>query len=453
MADIFVSYKREDRDRVEPLARALESEGFSVWWDPELPIGQSYASSIRTALNEAQAVIPVWTALSVQSEWVQEEATHAKRRGVLFPVRLDAIDPPIGFTMVETADLIDWQEGDADHEEWARLLQQLRAKLLGPATPPAGEGNVVIKRRRSLRQLFGNRMGSIAGGAAILLAVIATIFLIGREPDAPSDGTPATAASGSAPASDASGARPAAAEGPPVPREVPAPAVAAGANSSIAQARQLALGVAEPGEILTTDDTRVYAVPNALKLRDLAVVRLENESTTLRPYVKIFNADRSQVAEAFDGSAGASVQHVLPLTPGQPIYVQVLPYNTIGKYRISVTPQKAYDTFEPNDTLLTPAAAKVGTDIDAGVMDNKDPDFYRFSGAPARMVKVTFENLSTTLRPYLRVYDGNKSMILERFDGTPGANLNFDVDLKQSRDFYIAVNPYSTSGKYRLRVD
>ena len=115
MADIFVSYKREDRDRVEPLARALESEGFSVWWDPELPIGQSYASSIRTALNEAQAVIPVWTALSVQSEWVQEEATHAKRRGVLFPVQLDAIDPPIGFTMVETADLIGWQEGDADH--------------------------------------------------------------------------------------------------------------------------------------------------------------------------------------------------------------------------------------------------------------------------------------------------------------------------------------------------
>ena len=79
--------------------------------DSELQIGQSYASSIRTALNEAQAVIPVWTALSVKSEWVQEEGTHAERRGVLFPVKLDAIDPPIGFTMVETADLIGWQGG------------------------------------------------------------------------------------------------------------------------------------------------------------------------------------------------------------------------------------------------------------------------------------------------------------------------------------------------------
>ena len=34
MADIFVAYKREERDRVEPVARALEREGFSVWWDP-----------------------------------------------------------------------------------------------------------------------------------------------------------------------------------------------------------------------------------------------------------------------------------------------------------------------------------------------------------------------------------------------------------------------------------
>ena len=31
--DIFVSYKAEDRTRLVPLVSALESEGFSVWWD------------------------------------------------------------------------------------------------------------------------------------------------------------------------------------------------------------------------------------------------------------------------------------------------------------------------------------------------------------------------------------------------------------------------------------
>jgi hypothetical protein len=193
---------------VEPLAHALESEGFSVWWDPELPIGQNYTSSIRAALNEARAVIPVWTALSAQSEWVQEEATHGKRRGVLFPVRLDEVDPPIGFSMVETVDLIGWPEGDSGREEWSRLLEQLRAKLRGVAPPVSTGGQVAVKERRGLWQLVGNRMGTVAVGAAVLLAVVALFFLIGREPD---DDTPGDSTS----AADASASTPAVADGPP----------------------------------------------------------------------------------------------------------------------------------------------------------------------------------------------------------------------------------------------
>lgn len=451
MSDIFVSYKREDRDRVEPLARALEREGFSVWWDPELPIGQSYSSSIRGALTEARAVIPVWTALSVQSEWVQEEATHGKRRGVLFPVRLDAVDPPMGFTMVETVDLLDWHEGATDHEEWGRLLQQLRAKLRSPAAVTRPDHDRVVTRRSGSRQWLRQRAAPIAGAAAIVVVIVAALMLSGGEPEVGSAG--ATPAATDAPASAPGGGGPASADGPVSPRDVPAPVLAAGANASFVEARQLAPGVAEPGEIFSTDDTRYYVVGNNLKVRDLAVVRLQNESTTLRPNLKIFNADKSQIAEPYDGTPGASVQHVLTLTPGQPIYLQVLPYNSVGKYKVSVTPQNAFDRFEPNDDALTPTAVKVGTDINANVMDTQDRDFYRFSGVTSPIVKVTFENLSTTLRPNLKIYDDNKSQLMEQYDGTPGANLNFEINLKQPRDFYVEVLPYNTSGKYRLRVD
>lgn len=136
------------------------------------------------------------------------------------------------------------------------------------------------------------------------------------------------------------------------------------------------------------------------------------------------------------------------------IYVQVLPFSTTaGKYRISVTPQEAYDPFEPSDSLLTPAAARLGTDIVAGVMDNEDFDFYRFSGVTNHVITVTLENLSTTLRPKLTVYDENKSKLFAKYDTTRGANLVVEVDLKQPRDFYIEVDPYSTFGRYRLRVD
>lgn len=446
MSDIFVSYKREDRDRVEQLARALESEGFSVWWDPELPIGQSYASSIRSELSAARAVIAVWTSRSVQSEWVQEEATHGKRRGVLFPVRLEAVDPPIGFTMVETADLSDWAGGDASHAEWSRLLEQLRGKLRsGTAAPPTEVKRVVGTRTGpglDLSVLVGNRTAVIATlGAIVMVAVIAFVLL--------RDG-PDTIADEGAPAADEA-ATPAA--GPVTPRDVPAPVVAAGTNSSIAEARPLALGVAEPGEILTKEDTRYYRVANTLKIRDLALVRLENASATLRPNMKIFTVDKSLITDVYDGSPGASVEHVLPLNPGKPIYLQVLPYNSTGKYKISVTPQHAYDAHEPNDDLLTPRAVKVGTDISGSVMDREDNDWFRVSGATGTMIKVTFENLSTTLRPNVRVYDRNKSQIGDKFDGTPGANLNFDVDIKQAGDFYVQILPYSTAGKYRLRLD
>ena len=40
--DIFVSYSRSDRERVEPLVRALEGEGLSVWWDPLIEPGHEW---------------------------------------------------------------------------------------------------------------------------------------------------------------------------------------------------------------------------------------------------------------------------------------------------------------------------------------------------------------------------------------------------------------------------
>jgi cobalamin biosynthesis protein CbiG len=59
MTDIFLSYKREDKALVEALAKALEDEGLSVWWDSDLPLGKSYASSISSALTDAKVVIPL----------------------------------------------------------------------------------------------------------------------------------------------------------------------------------------------------------------------------------------------------------------------------------------------------------------------------------------------------------------------------------------------------------
>lgn len=47
MSDVFVSYKAEDRRRVTPLVRALEGEGFSVWWDEQIGGGTAWRHSMR----------------------------------------------------------------------------------------------------------------------------------------------------------------------------------------------------------------------------------------------------------------------------------------------------------------------------------------------------------------------------------------------------------------------
>ena len=59
MSDIFISYAREDRPRVERLAAALEQHGWVVWWDHDIRTGEDFGRRIHTALQAARCVIVV----------------------------------------------------------------------------------------------------------------------------------------------------------------------------------------------------------------------------------------------------------------------------------------------------------------------------------------------------------------------------------------------------------
>jgi hypothetical protein len=53
MADIFISYKREDWPTVEPLVKALEAQNFDVWWDDKIQPGEKITPIINEILDEA----------------------------------------------------------------------------------------------------------------------------------------------------------------------------------------------------------------------------------------------------------------------------------------------------------------------------------------------------------------------------------------------------------------
>src|SRR6202167_4086168 len=128
MPDIFVSYSRTDRGRVAPLVAALEAQGWSVWWDPEITPGDEFDALISAELESARAVVVVWTPLSVDSRWVKGEARDAADRGVLVPVRFENARLPIDVRAIHTTELDGWA-GNRESAPFKALCLALDAKL------------------------------------------------------------------------------------------------------------------------------------------------------------------------------------------------------------------------------------------------------------------------------------------------------------------------------------
>ncbi len=124
VADIFISYKREDCERIKPLALALEGLGWSVFWDPNIQPGHTYDSLIEAELDRAKAVVVAWSDMSVKSEWVRAEAQRAKERGILVPIHIDETKPPLAFTLIQSASMSGWS-GDCTQDRFKLLVSRL----------------------------------------------------------------------------------------------------------------------------------------------------------------------------------------------------------------------------------------------------------------------------------------------------------------------------------------
>ena len=109
MASVFLSYDRDDAAKARSIALALEKAGHSVWWDRHIKGGAQYSQEIEEALKRADAVVVLWSAQSVQSAWVRDEAAAGRDSGRLIPVSLDRTEAPLGFRQYQTIDLSGWK--------------------------------------------------------------------------------------------------------------------------------------------------------------------------------------------------------------------------------------------------------------------------------------------------------------------------------------------------------
>lgn len=127
MSDVFVSYKAEDRRRIQPLVEALQADGYSVWWDQHIEAGDDWRDAIERELDAAGCVVVAWTKRSVGPEgrFVRDEATRAQERGICVPIILDPVRIPLGFGESQAMNLRGWR-GDRSDPRYQLLLAAVR---------------------------------------------------------------------------------------------------------------------------------------------------------------------------------------------------------------------------------------------------------------------------------------------------------------------------------------
>ena len=139
---LFFSYSRTDQKQAMPLIRALEQQGFAVWWDGLLEGGDNFLPTTEAALQKADAVVVLWSKTSVDSHWVRDEATVGRDRRRLVPLSMDGSLPPLGFRQFQVIDVTKWS-GKATAPELKRIASAIAAVSGAPAagSGPAQNGN------------------------------------------------------------------------------------------------------------------------------------------------------------------------------------------------------------------------------------------------------------------------------------------------------------------------
>lgn len=211
MVDVFISYSRENKERVAQIAHAVQAAGYDLWWDAELPPHRSYGDVITEKIGSAKAAIVVWSHASAQSEWVRAEADVARNQKKLVQTAIDDVMPPLPFNQIQFAELADW-DGDPNHRGWRKVLLSLedlcgRPPLTGgeaPAAPPpptpapAPAPTPAPPPLPAPTPAKGSPLPWIIGAIAIIGAALAW-WLLQPTPMRTVEGSGSTAGAGSAP--------------------------------------------------------------------------------------------------------------------------------------------------------------------------------------------------------------------------------------------------------------
>jgi hypothetical protein len=182
-ATLFLSYSHVDDAKARRIASVLEEAGYIVWWDALIEGGAAYAKSIGSALESADAVIVMWSATSVESDWVRDEAAQGRDRHCLIPISLDGARPPLGFGQYQVIKFRNWR-GRRDSPQFQALERAISASC-GAPSPPHRFRQKGVSRRTALVAGLG-AAAAIVGAVPIWPSIAGSLAVKPRVPALPS---------------------------------------------------------------------------------------------------------------------------------------------------------------------------------------------------------------------------------------------------------------------------
>lgn len=177
MADVFLSYSRLDRPAAEALSKALETRGWSVWWDRKISAGAAFDKTIERELESATCIIVLWSKSSIDSEWVRNEAAAAVERNALIPAQIEDVRPPIEFRRKQTIDLSRWDRTSAD-PILSVLLDDVAEKL--GSLPKYTDAHTAAPKHRHRPSW---KIWALGGAGAVATAICGVLLWPGKSTD------------------------------------------------------------------------------------------------------------------------------------------------------------------------------------------------------------------------------------------------------------------------------
>jgi hypothetical protein len=172
MADVFLSYARATRPRIEQLGDALEGGGYSLWWDKALNASDDYAMVIEAQLAAAACVVVAWSAQARQSLWVRAEANEALDSGKLVQINLDGTRLPLPFSVLHFLDFSPWR-GECQGTPWNEFDARVSGMLRGEK--PADDNSFAPEPPPHHPALQGFGKTALIGWASIAVAALMAV--------------------------------------------------------------------------------------------------------------------------------------------------------------------------------------------------------------------------------------------------------------------------------------